>query len=211
MFYKLDSVGVSWYNMDAEKSTISVRFVIICSEKHKDFLIGPNEQYSGFTKKDGRCLVSSATRDGLQCIAVTLNAPNDWNDHTQMLDYAFDNYALCPLVRAGEYLCTVAVRHGQQAEVSVVAQQGLAVPVKIGCTPDVKLDIQVPDYLEAPVGYEQVVGQVEVFLDDKPIGSVPAITAGCVAREEPKRISTGLWKVVREWLQLCASGRYFSR
>lgn len=166
---------------------------------------------TGFTKKDGRCLVSSATRDGLQCIAVTLNAPNDWNDHTQMLDYAFDNYALCPLVRAGEYLCTVAVRHGQQAEVSVVAQQGLAVPVKIGCTPDVKLDIQVPDYLEAPVGYEQVVGQVEVFLDDKPIGSVPAITAGCVAREEPKRISTGLWKVVREWLQLCASGRYFSR
>ena len=32
---------------------------------------------TGFTKKSGRCLVSAAERDGLEFIAVTLNAPND--------------------------------------------------------------------------------------------------------------------------------------
>lgn len=152
--------------------------------------------------------MSSATRNGFQCIAVTLNAPNDWNDHTQMLNFAFDNYALCPVIRAGEYLRTVAVEHGQQAEIGVVTQQEFAVPAKIGCVPDVTLDMQIPDSVEAPVGFEQPAGQVDVFLGDKRIGSVPAITTGCVARQEPKRVLPGLWKVVREWVQLCVTGRY---
>ncbi len=44
---------------------------------------------TGFTKKSGRCLVSAAERDGVTLIAVTLNAPDDWNDHKNMLDYGF--------------------------------------------------------------------------------------------------------------------------
>lgn len=47
---------------------------------------------TGFTKKTGRCLVSAAKRDGLTLISVTLNAPDDWRDHTAMLDYGFENY-----------------------------------------------------------------------------------------------------------------------
>lgn len=45
---------------------------------------------TGFTKKSGRCLVSAAQRDGKTLVAVTLNAPDDWNDHKKMLDYAFE-------------------------------------------------------------------------------------------------------------------------
>ncbi len=44
---------------------------------------------TGFTKKAGRCLVSAATREGVTLIAVTLGAPNDWQDHKRMLDYGF--------------------------------------------------------------------------------------------------------------------------
>ncbi len=42
---------------------------------------------TGFTKKSGRCLVSAAKRDGKYVIAVTLNDPNDWNDHCNLLEY----------------------------------------------------------------------------------------------------------------------------
>lgn len=44
---------------------------------------------TGFTKKSGRCLVSAAERDGVVLVAVTLNAPDDWNDHISMLEYGF--------------------------------------------------------------------------------------------------------------------------
>lgn len=46
---------------------------------------------TGFTKKAGRCLVSAAMRDDKKIIAVTLNAPNDWQDHKTLLDYGFLN------------------------------------------------------------------------------------------------------------------------
>lgn len=44
---------------------------------------------TGFTKASGRCLVSAAERNGIILVAVTLNAPNDWDDHKKLLDYGF--------------------------------------------------------------------------------------------------------------------------
>ncbi len=58
---------------------------------------------TGFTKKTGRCLVGAATRDGMTLISVTLNAPDDWRDHTAMLDYGFEHYCRAVLFDIGEY------------------------------------------------------------------------------------------------------------
>lgn len=44
---------------------------------------------TGFTKKAGRCLVSAARRQGRLLIAVTLNGPDDWNDHQRLYQSAF--------------------------------------------------------------------------------------------------------------------------
>jgi D-alanyl-D-alanine carboxypeptidase len=59
---------------------------------------------TGYTKLAKRCLVSSATRGGQQLAAVTLNAPDDWADHTKLLNYGFSNYPLVPLVSKGDRL-----------------------------------------------------------------------------------------------------------
>lgn len=45
---------------------------------------------TGFTKASGRCLVSACERNGITLIAVTLNAPDDWNDHKKLYDYGFE-------------------------------------------------------------------------------------------------------------------------
>jgi D-alanyl-D-alanine carboxypeptidase/D-alanyl-D-alanine carboxypeptidase (penicillin-binding protein 5/6) len=44
---------------------------------------------TGFTDNARRTLISAAERNGTVLIAVTLNAPDDWNDHIKMLDYGF--------------------------------------------------------------------------------------------------------------------------
>ena len=44
---------------------------------------------TGYTKTAGRCLVSSAERDGVRLICVTLRDPDDWRDHKALLDYGF--------------------------------------------------------------------------------------------------------------------------
>lgn len=57
---------------------------------------------TGYTKQALRCLVSSATRNGQQLVAVTLNDGNDWNDHAALLDFGFNHYPLKTLVERGE-------------------------------------------------------------------------------------------------------------
>lgn len=54
-----------------------------------DYYEGCIGMKTGFTKKAGRCLVSAAERDGVTLICVTLNASNDWQDHTKLFDYGF--------------------------------------------------------------------------------------------------------------------------
>ncbi len=44
---------------------------------------------TGFTKASGRCLVTAVQKDGAVLVGVTLNAPDDWNDHKKMFDYSF--------------------------------------------------------------------------------------------------------------------------
>ena len=59
---------------------------------------------TGYTKRTGRCLVSAAEKDGVTLIAVTLNAPDDWQDHEKMLDYGFENTRKQLIVKKGEVL-----------------------------------------------------------------------------------------------------------
>ncbi|MGF7125717.1 D-alanyl-D-alanine carboxypeptidase [Natronobacillus azotifigens] len=45
---------------------------------------------TGYTKAAGRTLVSIAEKDGITLIAVTLNDPNDWQDHIRLFDWGFN-------------------------------------------------------------------------------------------------------------------------
>ena len=57
---------------------------------------------TGYTKAAGRILVSSATRNNRRILAVTIDAPDDWNDHTELLNYGFDNFDKKVIFKKGE-------------------------------------------------------------------------------------------------------------
>lgn len=57
---------------------------------------------TGFTKKAGRTLVSTATKEDIDLIAVTLQAPNDWNDHIHLFETYFANLNTVLLERKGK-------------------------------------------------------------------------------------------------------------
>lgn len=76
----------------------------VWSNKNKMLNIynGADGVKTGYTKTAKRCLVSSATRNGQQLAAVTLNDGNDWLDHSRLLDWGFSHYTLTPLAQKGE-------------------------------------------------------------------------------------------------------------
>ena len=49
---------------------------------------------TGFTKKARRTLVTSASRDNLNLIAVTLKDGNDFKNHKALYEYGFNNYKM---------------------------------------------------------------------------------------------------------------------
>ncbi|RFU67795.1 D-alanyl-D-alanine carboxypeptidase [Peribacillus saganii] len=56
---------------------------------------------TGYTKLAKRTLVSTATKDDMSLIAVTLNDGDDWNDHINMYESAFQKYDLTEVLAAG--------------------------------------------------------------------------------------------------------------
>lgn len=75
--------------------------------KNKNRLLTEKYQYTtggktGYTKKAGRTLVTTASKNGMDLIAVTLNAPDDWNDHITMYDYGFEHFQIKQLLAKGE-------------------------------------------------------------------------------------------------------------
>lgn len=49
---------------------------------------------TGFTEKAGRTLVTSASKNGMNLIVVTLNDGNDFKNHKELYEYGFSNYSM---------------------------------------------------------------------------------------------------------------------
>ena len=69
---------------------------------------------TGYTKKAFRCLVSSATRNGQQLVAVTLNDGDDWQDHSKLLDWGFKHYPLSIIAKKADSITGSKFVYGQQ-------------------------------------------------------------------------------------------------
>lgn len=55
---------------------------------------GANGIKTGYTLKAGRCLVSSAERDGMDLVCVVLNCPDMYERTREIFDFGFENFEL---------------------------------------------------------------------------------------------------------------------
>ena len=132
---------------------------------------------TGFTKKTGRCLVSAAERDGVTLIAVTLGAPDDWRDHTAMLDYGFGLYETVPLCGAGSFSAPLWLVSGSQEYVMVENTDALAVTLRRDHGP-IRCVVELPRFEFAPMQAGQAMGQLRFFEEardgtKRELGAVP--------------------------------------
>lgn len=131
---------------------------------------------TGFTKKSGRCLVSAAERDGVRLIAVTLNAPNDWNDHQKLLDSGFDEMALIKL-NTDFSRFVVSVVGGEQNTVAITGSESVAVYRKSDGEPDVTRTVYLEKFLYAPVNKGDIIGYAVYETDGRTVKRLPLTAA----------------------------------
>ena len=117
---------------------------------------------TGFTKKSGRCLVSAAKRDGVSLIAVTIKAPDDWRDHTAMLDYGFSLYDTVELCPVGAFNAPLWVVGGATEYVMVKNTDALtlALPKNHG---HIRCVVELPRFVFAPVATGDQLGRLVFY------------------------------------------------
>lgn len=130
---------------------------------------------TGYTERSGRTLISCARREGLTLIAVTLCDPDDWKDHTAMLDYGFSSYTAVPLCAAGEICATVPVGGSLLPFIRVQTGDGVVYPLKEGEQPRREIALTLP--VRAPVRPGQSAGTMTFYLGARPVAICPLVYA----------------------------------
>ena len=143
----------------------------------EDFRVGnrngllPRYQYAdgvktGYTRQAGNCFVSSATKDGMQLIAVVLNSSDIYAEAEALLEWGFANYSPTMLVDANTVLGEVAVLNGGRESVEVVTEKPLFAVAGKGETVDLQPVIDLPVSVTAPVHRGEVIGSL-TYTDEK--------------------------------------------
>ena len=136
---------------------------------------------TGYTKAAGRILVSSVCRGGRRLVAVTICAPNDWNDHSVLQEAGFLQYKHKQIVSAGDILGTIDVAGGEIQKVQLVANEDFSYPLsKEEC---VSVKLPNPTFVYAPIAYGQSAGYATIFVGECKIGTVEMIYGETVEQE----------------------------
>lgn len=138
---------------------------------------------TGFTDNARRCLVSAAERDGVTLIAVTLNAGDDWNDHTKMLDYGFTQVRAFPLGVDCSYRVAVA---GTGQSVGVYAHKA-TIALLEGQRSSLTRRVMLPSFVYGTVEKGDRLGELQFLLDGEVILECPLFADSTVevAEQQP--------------------------
>ena len=123
---------------------------------------------TGYTDRAGRTLVSAAERDGMTLICVTLNAPNDWNDHKALFDYGFDTYERRCLVKKGEFLCRIPIQGSLVPFSAVRSQEDIYAALTATEKPVLSLSL-LNECPFAPLEVDTKLGEAVFLLDGCPL------------------------------------------
>ena len=157
---------------------------------------------TGYTKKSGKCLVSSAVKDGVTLVAATLNGGDYWNDHIKLYNYGFTQVQRVQLEPPP--LPDVAVAGGQTGKVQVQTEQPPAVTLLKGEEETLSVRVELAPFVWAPVEQGQRLGYVRYSAGERelcrlPIQAAYAVEARPVAAY-PEQAKRWFGKLLRAFL-----------
>ena len=142
---------------------------------------------TGYTQRSGRCLVVAAERNGLEFISVTLDAPNDWSDHTKLLDYGYDTLERIDLAKVDEYCYNVPIINGDKESILVTNDKDISIIVEKG-DHSLNKHIKLIRYAVAPISEGDVLGEIIFTVDGKEVDRCNLIARENAGSNEKKSL-----------------------
>ena len=134
---------------------------------------------TGYTKKAGRTLTSCAERDGVRLIAVTLSAPDDWNDHRKLLDYGFSVTEGIKAAGAEDFY-DLPVAGGMSHTIAVRPERDIIITGIRHEENEIQTKLIMPHFVYAPQSEGDRAGMIYCFRNGKLIAGAALVYAGSV-------------------------------
>ena len=151
---------------------------------------------TGFTDHAGFCISASALRDGMELIAVVLGSQSSgdrFETAKQLLDYGFQRYALADGT-AGLTLPELPVRLGTEQSVPLLLEEPGTLLVKKGQSGAVTSELELPEFLPAPVAQGDRVGTLRLSVDGTQVKKVAVLAGKDVPRLTFSGVFEGFWR-----------------
>ncbi len=142
-------------------------FWLVNTNKLVRFYQGADGLKTGYTSEAKFCLSATASKDGLRVVAVVLGEPNTKTRNSEvssMFDYAFAQYTMKALYKAGDLLGSLKIEKGDVAEMPLNAAQNYSVLMRKGAkSTDIRHELIVAKEVRAPIKAGQSVGKLVVY------------------------------------------------
>ncbi len=133
---------------------------------------------TGHTEEAGYCLVASAVRDNMRLISVVFGTDSEQAraaETQKLLTYGFRFFETRTFYQKGTELAEAQVWKGQQSKLKAGLAQDLTMTLPRGQVEKLKAVMSFNGTLTAPIQQGDVVGKVEVKLDDKVVRSTDLV------------------------------------
>lgn len=140
---------------------------------------------TGTTSKAGYCLSATADKDGMQLVAVVLDAETSsdrFEGAKKLLNYGYANYKFENIVAEIDEKTVIPVKKGVIKNAQVVADGTLNVLLPKRTVGDITQTVQLDEYVTAPASEGTRVGTVKIMSGDSEIGVIELKLAKDVER-----------------------------
>ncbi len=126
---------------------------------------------TGYTIAAGKCLTFAATRNGMTIVGVVLNCPNMFPDAVSLMDYAFNEYELYNVIRAGSPIIRIQVANGYRDLLALNAETDISLPIKKSEGISLIPQIELKENIQAPIMQGERLGTLNIYHNGSLIGS----------------------------------------
>ncbi|WP_413309072.1 D-alanyl-D-alanine carboxypeptidase family protein [Bacillus sp. 1P10SD] len=145
---------------------------------------------TGYTKRAKRTLVTTATKGDMNLIAVTLNGPDDWNDHISMYEGGFKGFDMAEVVPKGK----IEIENNKDYKDKLYVKKSIVYPATSEEMNlfSVKYKLNKSKSSQSTKSKELVVGKAAVYLDGKVVQETPIYFQNSVKKKK------GLFDFIKE-------------
>lgn len=144
---------------------------------------------TGFTGNAGYCFCGAAKRDGKILVTSVLacgwppNKSYKWTDTKKLMDYGFENFDSVSIKRQ-KLPKSIPVTMGVKNSISIKRTGTGSIPLMLCGNDTVRMKLNLPDRLKAPIRQGDIVGYEEYYLNDELLYQSPLIAKETIQKRD---------------------------